>query len=96
MFFLYLILKMQQSHHLTIVEKRVHKMIREKKGYIACPKCDGQLKQKRNGTLKCRLCGTTFTHEEYIQSISQLLLDDIVMFNQVAISQARAASLIER
>ena len=56
-------------------------MIRIKKKYTACPKCLGNMRVRRNGSYKCRLCKNTFTHEEYIERVSRMLLDDIERSN---------------
>lgn len=65
-------------------------MISKEKKYTACPKCYGNMRLKRNGSYKCRLCKREFTRKEYIESIASMLVDDIKLFNQVTESQVRA------
>ena len=56
-------------------------MIRKKKQYTACPKCLGNMRVRKDGSYKCRLCKNTFTHEEYIERVLRMLLDDIERSN---------------
>lgn len=65
-------------------------MIKREKKYTACPKCYGNMRLRKNGSYKCRLCKREFTREEYIESIASILVDDIKLFNQVTESQVRA------
>lgn len=64
-------------------------MIKKKEQYIACPKCYGILRVRRNGTYKCKLCKSTYTHDEYIESVSRLLASDIQNYNHIAESYVR-------
>ena len=56
-------------------------MIRIEKKYTACPKCLGNMRVRKDGSYKCRLCKKEFTHEEYIASVSEMLLSDISRWN---------------
>ena len=57
-------------------------MIRKEKKYTACPKCLGNMKVRKDGSYKCRLCKSVYTHEEYIASVSKMLLSDINRWNE--------------
>lgn len=65
-------------------------MTKKENSYTACPKCYGNMRLRRNGSYKCRLCKREFTREEYIERIASMLVDDIKLFNQVTESQVRA------
>ena len=57
-------------------------MIRKEKKYTACPKCLGNMRMRKDGSYKCRLCKSVYTHEEYIASVSKMLLSDINRWNE--------------
>lgn len=57
-------------------------VIRKEKKYTACPKCLGNMKVRKDGSYKCRLCKKEFTHEEYIESVARMLLSDIQRANE--------------
>ena len=57
-------------------------MIRKEKKYTACPKCLGNMRVRKDGSYKCRLCKSVYTHEEYIASVSKMLLSDINRWNE--------------
>ena len=56
-------------------------MIRKEKKYTACPKCLGIMKARKDGSYKCRLCKKVYTHEEYIEKTTEMLLSDIKRWN---------------
>ena len=56
-------------------------MIRKEKTYTACPKCLGNMKVRKDGSYKCRLCKKVYTHEEYIEKTTEMLLSDIKRWN---------------
>ena len=57
------------------------RMIRKEKKYTACPKCLGNMKVRKDGSYKCRLCKKVYTHEEYIEKTTEMLLSDIKRWN---------------
>lgn len=57
-------------------------MIKKEKKYTACPKCLGNMKVRKDGSYKCRLCKSVYTHEKYIASVSKMLLSDINRWNE--------------
>ena len=57
------------------------RMIRKEKKYTACPKCRGNMKVRKDGSYKCRLCKKVYTHEEYIEKTTEMLLSDIKRWN---------------
>ena len=57
------------------------RMIRKEKKYTACPKCLGNMRMRKDGSYKCRLCKSVYTHEEYIASATEMLLSDIRRWN---------------
>ena len=56
-------------------------MIRKEKKYAACPKCLGNMKARKDGSYKCRLCKSVYMHEEYIASVTEMLMSDINRWN---------------
>ena len=68
-------------------------MIRKEKKYTACPKCLGNMRVRKDGSYKCRLCKSTFTREEYVEKVSSMLLNDIQMYNQIAESKMKWLTL---
>ena len=68
-------------------------MIRKEKKYTACPKCFGNMRVRRNGSYKCRLCKNVYTHEEYIEKVSRMLLDDIERANKAEQKMAEVHKL---
>ena len=56
-------------------------MIRKEKKYTACPKCLGNMRVQKDGSYKCRLCKKEYTHEEYIERATEMLLSDIKRWN---------------
>ena len=71
-------------------------MIRKEKKYTACPKCLGNMKVRKDGSYKCRLCKSVYTHEEYIASVSKMLLSDINRWNESLCYNAKGISHLEK
>ena len=64
-------------------------MFRNKTRFIACPDCGGPLKEKRNGSYKCRLCKCRYTHEEYIEKNAKQLFQLIDHSNDLVYARYR-------
>ena len=80
-------------HQFFVFVKEGISMIRKEKKYTACPKCLGNMKVRKDGSYKCRLCKSVYMHEEYIASVSKMLLSDIKRWNDAERKNAEVRKL---